>query len=446
MCSQQRSIEANFDGLVGPTHNYSGLAYGNVASAINKYQVSNPREAALQGLKKMKLLADRGVIQGVLPPQKRPYLPSLHAIGFRGSDHQIIASAMKEAPEIFFATSSAASMWAANSATVSPSCDSDDRRVHLTPANLSNNFHRSIEYPATAHVLKQIFPNTDLFVHHPCLPPGQLFADEGAANHCRLSSSHSSPGVQLFVFGRRVFDASPFLPQKYPARQSDKASQAIARLHRLQKEQVVFAQQHPKAIDAGAFHNDVVAVSNENVFLFHEHTFVDQTAVLEELQQKLIASGCERFYFLEVKETDIPLKDAVESYLFNSQLVTLSDGKMLLLAPLECQENSLVKDYLEQQILKKDNPISEIIYLNLRESMRNGGGPGCLRLRIVLTAEELAATNPHFLLTEALYQQLTSWIKKYYRDRLHPNDLADPQFFDETQNALEQFPLSSQIK
>ena len=26
------AYEVNFDGLVGPTHNYAGLSYGNVAS------------------------------------------------------------------------------------------------------------------------------------------------------------------------------------------------------------------------------------------------------------------------------------------------------------------------------------------------------------------------------------------------------------------------------
>ncbi|MGA8031441.1 MAG: N-succinylarginine dihydrolase, partial [Casimicrobiaceae bacterium] len=43
----------NFDGIPGPTHNYSGLAQGNLAAERNAQQVSNPREAALQGLEKM---------------------------------------------------------------------------------------------------------------------------------------------------------------------------------------------------------------------------------------------------------------------------------------------------------------------------------------------------------------------------------------------------------
>ena len=59
-------FEANFDGLVGPTHNYAGLSVGNVASLNNAKNTSNPKQAAKQGLAKMKALADLGMVQGVL--------------------------------------------------------------------------------------------------------------------------------------------------------------------------------------------------------------------------------------------------------------------------------------------------------------------------------------------------------------------------------------------
>ena len=138
--------EANFDGLVGPTHNYAGLSWGNVASKSNVSAVSNPKEAALQGLAKMKQLADRGYVQGVLPPHERPHLPTLRALGFSGNDADVLAQVLKKSPDLLAAVSSAAAMWTANAATVSPSADTRDRRVHFTPANLSAKFHRSIEH------------------------------------------------------------------------------------------------------------------------------------------------------------------------------------------------------------------------------------------------------------------------------------------------------------
>ena len=139
------AVEANFDGLVGPTHNYAGLSWGNVASKSNVNAVSNPKEAALQGLAKMKKLADRGYVQAVLPPHERPHIPTLRALGFAGSDRQVLEQAAQADPAILAAVSSASAMWTANAATVSPSADTADHRVHFTPANLSAKFHRSID-------------------------------------------------------------------------------------------------------------------------------------------------------------------------------------------------------------------------------------------------------------------------------------------------------------
>ena len=51
--------EFNFDGLVGPSHNYAGLSFGNVASFSNVKSASNPKQAALQGLAKMRALAGK---------------------------------------------------------------------------------------------------------------------------------------------------------------------------------------------------------------------------------------------------------------------------------------------------------------------------------------------------------------------------------------------------
>src|SRR5690554_5250678 len=104
-----KHYEANFDGLVGPTHNYAGLSYGNVASLSNARSVSSPRSAAKQGLKKMKALHDMSLVQGVLAPQERPDVYALRRLGFTGSDEQVLKNAYKKSPAIFQAVCSASS-------------------------------------------------------------------------------------------------------------------------------------------------------------------------------------------------------------------------------------------------------------------------------------------------------------------------------------------------
>lgn len=429
--------EINFDGIVGPTHNYSGLSYGNIASQNHQYAISNPREAALQGLHKMKFLVDLGIKQGVLPPQERPHISTLHALGFTGTDAEILEKASKTG--LLIPVSSASSMWAANAATVTPSIDASNQQLHLTTANLSSKFHRSIEAPATENIFRSIFHDAQLFTHHSPLPSGVYFSDEGAANHTRFCREYGTPGVHLFVYGRHSFKENVNSPLKFPARQTYEASQAIARQHGLRDENTVFAQQHPAAIDAGAFHNDVVAVGNQNVFFFHEQAYLDKDRVIEEIHRKMKQITEVDMIFLEVKACDITLEECVSSYLFNSQLITLPKGGMALIAPIECSQNQKVHDYLKQIIQEKQNPIRQLHFLNLRESMNNGGGPACLRLRVPLTTVEFEAIPSRFLLTDQRYHALVEWVNKYYRDRLHPNDLSDPQLLVESRESLQAF-------
>lgn len=425
------SYEVNFDGIVGPTHNYSGLSYGNVASINYQQSVSNPKQAALQGLNKMKFLADLGIKQAVVPPQHRPHIATLRALGFTGSDQDIIRRAFKESPSLFFSCCSASSMWTANAATVSPSSDNADGRVHITPANLSNKFHRSIEASETAHFLKSIFPDGKHFVHHSALLAGNGLADEGAANHTRFCKTFGEGGVQLFVFGRYALGtAATESPLKYPARHTFEASQTIARLHQLRREMTVFAQQNPLAIDAGVFHNDVISVGHENLFFYHELAFVNTDAVVEEICEKMESHCNTKMTLIKVSAKQVPLEDAVKSYMFNSQIVSSPDQKKVLIAPTECQNVPSVKAFFDTM------PIDQIHYLNLRESMQNGGGPACLRLRVVLNEKELAATHQHIFLTDALYKRLTDWVQRHYRDSLRPEDLADPQLYMESENAM----------
>jgi succinylarginine dihydrolase len=429
--------EINFDGIPGPTHNYAGLARGNLAAEKHARRIANPREAALQGLAKMRALAARGIPQAVLPPHERPFVPALRALGFEGNDAEIVERAVREAPQLLAACSSAAAMWAANAATVSPSTDTADRRVHFTPANLIANFHRSLEAETTTRVLRTIFCEEEKFVVHSALPAATQFADEGAANHTRFAASGNTRGSEMFVYGRSTLSAAT-APQRYPARQTREASEAIIRRHGLDPAMVVLAQQSPAAIDAGVFHNDVIAVGSGNVLFCHEQAYVDQPAVLEILGRMVPG-----FTPIVVTDAELSINDAVATYLFNSQLVARADGKFLLVAPAECNEHAGARTLLAR-LVSGNSPIAEVVTFDLRQSMHNGGGPACLRLRVELTDVERAAIRANVFLDEALANALDDWIRRHYRDRLAPDDLGDPALLDESRRALDE--LSTMLR
>eukprot|EP01132_Coremiostelium_polycephalum_P021949 gene21949-26053_t len=397
-----KSCEVNFDGLVGPTHNYGGLSYGNVASQSNSQQSSNPKEAALQGLAKMKALMEMGFVQGVLAPQERPDVAALRNLGFAGTDAQVIQQAAKQAMPLLVASCSASSMWVANAATVSPSADTFDGRVHFTAANLNCKYHRSIEHPTTSRVLGAMFADSKHFAHHAALPAVAQFGDEGAANHT-------------------AFDTRYPAPQKYPARQTLEASQAVARLHGLRDDGVVYAQQNPAVIDAGVFHNDVIAVGNGEVLFYHEDAFLNTDQMLGELQGKLGKLGG-NFQSICVPRAQVGVEDAVRSYLFNSQLLTRADGSMLLIVPEECRANERVWQYL-QGLTSSGGLIREVKVFDLKQT---------------LNETELAAVNPGVIMTAPLYDTLTQWVDKHYRDSLRETDLADPQLLLECRTALDE--------
>lgn len=428
------TIEANFDGLIGPTHNYAGLSRGNLASAGHAGIVARPRAAALQGLAKMKALIDRGFLQGVLPPQERPALGRLRELGFTGSDSEVLRKAWDEDRALVARVCSASSMWAANAATVSPTPDTADGRVHLTVANLLTMPHRSLEPAETARALGVAFPDPARFAIHDPLPPHADFADEGAANHLRLCRTHGEPGVEIFVHGRSAYE--PPGPRVFPARQTLQASRAIARRAGLDPRRTVFIRQSAAAIDAGVFHNDVVAVAHERTLLFHEAAFADKDATLASI--RAAATGLFEPEFVEVSEADVPLGDAVRSYLFNAQLLRVPGaGHQLLFAPLEVAETDSAR-MLCEALIARGSPIGELSTIELRQSMQNGGGPACLRLRVVLSEADRAAANPNLLLDPTLYGRLTAWVERHYREELAPDDLGDPALLCESRFALDE--------
>jgi succinylarginine dihydrolase len=424
-------IEIQFDGIVGPTHNYAGLSRGNIASETHAGSFSNPRAAARQGLAKMRLVRDLGVEQAVLPPQDRPSLPMLRRLGFVGTDEEVIASAAREGPFYLRACASASAMWAANAATVTPSCDAADGRVHVTPANLQAMLHRAIEVPLTERVLRRVFADAACFAVHEPLPGGGQLGDEGDANHLRLVTSQGA--AHVFAWGGARSGPRGEMPKRHPARQMREASQTIARLHRLEPERVRFFQQHPDGIDAGAFHTDVLAVSNGPFLMLHDFAFVDNAQCIDGLRRLL---GDELFV-VRATERDMPVARAVSAYPFNSQVLTRPDGSMVILAPEDAREDAASRALLESAVAR-GGPVAAVEYVDVRQSMENGGGPACLRLRVPLTEHEKSRLGGHVLLDDALYLALCSWVDRHYRDRLSEADLSDPALAREGMCALDE--------
>ncbi|MGE5562183.1 MAG: N-succinylarginine dihydrolase [Bacillota bacterium] len=399
-------VEINFDGIVGPSHNYAGLSFGNVASMGHGGQVSQPRAAAVQGIDKMRSNIGLGLTQGIFLPHPRPHRAWLSELGttIEEADPALAANAMSASP-----------MWAANAATVSPAPDAADGKCHLTVANLRTMPHRSHEWPPTLAQLKLAFAGGAFAVHGP-VPPA--FGDEGAANHMRLTAGHGEPGVEIFVYG--VSGGA------FPARQHIEASKAIARLHRLDPARTVFAEQSSEAIAAGAFHNDVVAVANERVLFAHEQAFADKQPLIE---------ACERlvpgFEYVEVAAADVPLSDAIRSYLFNAQLVTPPDGEMTLVVPSEAQETPTVWSWLQRH-LAGNGPIRRVKVVDVRESMANGGGPACLRLRVVA---DPASIDPRFLVDDAKLDLIADLVRRDWPEQIAPDELREPALIADIERA-----------
>ena len=423
--------EWNFDGLVGPTHNYAGLSPGNLASQTHEGNVSNPREAALQGLEKMRFVAGLGVGQAVLPPHPRPSLRTLRELGYGGKDEEVLARVFTEDEHLLRLCSSAAAMWTANAATVAPSSDTGDGRMHLTVANLQAMFHRVLEGETTHAVFRAIFADERRFAVHPPLPGGGHFADEGAANHIRLAVD-GRPAMHLFAWGRSTWHAVKG-PDRFPARQTLEASHALARLHQLHPDACLFPQQSPSGIDGGAFHTDVLAVGNGGFLMLHEEAFVAAEPLLSTLRNRL----GEAFRWVMASTRELPVSEAVYGYPFNSQVLTLPDGAMCIVAPIESRQRPRPRTFLER-VVAEDNPVREVHYLDVRQSMNNGGGPACLRQRIRLTDDERAAVKARVFLDAALGADLEAWIRRHYRDRLAVRDLADPALARESMTALDE--------
>lgn len=399
--------EINFDGIVGPTHNYAGLSLGNLAATSNAGKASHPRAAALQGIAKMRTNLALGLRQGIFLPHRRPDTGWLAMLGTRPEDAEtgLLANALSASP-----------MWAANAATVSPAPDTADGRCHLTVANLVTMPHRSHEWQGTLAQLRIAFADKEHFALHGPVPPP--FGDEGAANHMRLAADLGAPGVEVFVYGEK---GGPF-----PARQHVEASHAVARLHQLDPARTLFVAQSEDAIAAGAFHNDVVAVANARVLFTHEQAFADKDRFYADLRRMM-----PDVEIVEVPAARVSLADAVRSYLFNAQLVGLPTGEAALILPAEARETPAVWSWLEEMVAG-NGPIRRLELVDVRESMSNGGGPACLRLRVVA---DPVTIDPRFMVDEEKLDRVADIVSRHWPEAIDPSGLTSPRLWAEAEQA-----------
>ena len=422
------SGEINFDGLIGPTHNYAGLSRGNLASQKHLNQTSNPQAAALQGLDKMRLIMDQGIPQGFFLPHERPQLMTLRALGFGGTDEEVINQATKQNSALLKNVYSASSMWAANAATFSPSIDSYDQNIHITPANLNSMFHRSIEHEFTKTQLELMFGGIAQ-VHKP-IKNISGYGDEGAANHLRVCAQHLMPGFQIFVYGSSAFESHLGII----ARQAEEISQAVSTQHQLDPERVLFLKQNEQAINSGSFHNDIVSLANEEVFIFHQEAFADRVELERVLHH--LKEHVKGFHPIEILSEDISLDDLVSSYLLNSQLITVDNNEMMMLLPEEVHNHPNCMRWLEE--IKSSSPIKHLEFVDIRQSMMNGGGPACLRFKAVVNNDEFDKLNEKFLLSPTKLMDLRALVSKHYRDKLYPEDLLDIKLMQESYTFLDE--------
>ncbi len=420
-------FEVQADGLIGCSHNYAGLSFGNIASTNNEGGASKPRLAALQGLEKMRYVAHLGVPQLILPPPMRPNIELMARLGvdIRCAQNDDFAGGVVRAAW------SAATMWSANAATISPASNTTDGNLHITIANLASSLHRSQEAVERHGLFAHMFSTAEGIKLHQALPSCTAFTDEGAANHMLLCDAHGEAGIEVFVYGKSEAQGAP---QKFPARQTLKASQAVARLHQIPNERCVFVQQSMRAIDAGVFHNDVIAMSNKNIMIYHEASFADEPSFLAELKAKAGFELC----LIRLSDVELPLDDAVKSYFYNSQLLSLPNGEMCIVAPIEARENTFANAAFAKIVADYGNDITNVHYLDVRESMKNGGGPACLRLRLMMNEAQFAAIPAAYHFNERNYDAICEFVTRNYPEEITPNMLFDNDFAKKTMHISEE--------
>jgi succinylarginine dihydrolase len=427
--------EINIDGMIGPSHHFGGLGVENKASELNRAQTSHPRNAALQGLAKMELLDSYGIPQFYLPPPARPAWGWLESLGFSGSKASVLRDCYQEYPILLSAAFSSAFMWTANAASVSCGSDTRSGRAKIKLANLNANLHRSIEEAERLPQLETMFKAVAGVDVLRGLSSSRPLSDEGAANLMRFCTRAGSRGVYAFVYGSEQggsddaaghFQVGAGTRRRQP-RQTRMASALLARSLDLEPADCFLMQQTSAAIDAGVFHNDVIATSHENVLVYHESAFHNSEESVAVIQKRFFEKTGQELETHLVASSDLRLDEAVDTYLFNSQICTDSQGQWRMFVPENCSQSTAVQTVLDR--LRSQIPrLRTIDYCPLAESMRNGGGPACLRLRVSLTPAQIDQIPGSMRINSSTLSQLRKLVETEYPEKVEPSDFANPDF------------------
>ncbi len=418
-------VELQMDTIVGMTHHYGGHAIGNNASIINKGIKSNPMQAALQGLDKMKRVFELGVPQLILPPQQRPHIPTLRSLGFRGDLQKCLNKLFQLRPHLFNKLCSSAFIWTANAATVIPSVDTKNKKVHIRVANLASHFHRSLEADERFDIFNVIFNNDKYFEVSKPLPSSE-FTDEGAANHTRLEA-----GQHIFVHGYQ--DIEECINNNLPRRQSKLSQELISYQTLNNTEHALFLKQSDEALKLGVFHNDVIATGIDRFYLCHENSYSGGLADLEKLSTWYSKNTGHSLELHVIPNKELGIRELVETYLFNSQWIKDMDGNIHIIAPIQCLTNPRVNRVIERWL--ESHPNWFIEYIDLNQSMKNGGGPACLRCRLPLTIEELNSIHPGVLYTSKKARAIEKIVHEYYPEQFEMTDVLSSEFREKLNEA-----------
>jgi len=475
----QELVEVQFDGIIGPTHHFGGLGVGNVASLASRAKESYPRAAALEGAAKMDLVASLGIPQFFLPPLVRPNWDFLVRCGLidskqrfdRAKQVEALRRCAEESPMLLSAAYSSSFMWTANAGTFCPGTDASDGVSRLVLANLSSSLHRGMEAVERYQQFSDLFRGCEKVQVCLPIPAVDPLRDEGAANHMRFAAPHamqSSLGLHVFVHGISHHGISHHgasnLPEvrhgggavdgagtvsslgnSFRSRQSSLASHAVSNFMRLPVGQRIYALQSRKAIDAGVFHNDVIATSNRNLFLYHADAFENGDRIVDEILASYEKLFGEPIYSIRINADSIPLNEAVQTYLFNSQIVSLPNGGMHMVCPAHCEQSSAVRELIGSWVRDARNPICGVNYVHLNESMANGGGPACLRLRMDWPTGWLTGSSMPSLAKyrwdDGASQKIKDWIARFYPERLVFEDFQRIDFADHVASAVREFPI-----
>jgi succinylarginine dihydrolase len=99
--------------------------------------------------------------------------------------------------------------------------------------------------------------------------------------------------------------------------------------------------------------------------------------------------------------------------------------------PSEAWDSASVRHWLDAT-LAGNGPIRRVIPVDVRQSMANGGGPACLRLRVVA---DPATIDPRFLVDDAKLDWVADVVRRHWPEQIHHDDLQSAALIGDVEGA-----------